>query len=212
MENFKLLPDSQIMIKLLDRLRYSANALSKKLHVTPSAIYHIMNGQNAISDDMAYKIIDVFPEVNYMFLKKGEEPIITNKVYEKQQQTPGIEDFASFANVPKILKNIESVLENSQVETLLKRLLEIEEKREFAILKLETFNSEWSNYCEGEGMQINNEGVLNYLDTEFKKEVETNKKFKFSEVRMKLGRALIASNSAKSNEWENVINSIMRVR
>jgi hypothetical protein len=114
--------------------------------------------------------------------------------------------------VPKILKNIESLMEDSKVESLLKRLLEIEEKREFAILKLENFNSEWSNYCEGEGMQINNEGVLNYLDTEFKKEAETNKDFKFNEVRMKLGRALVISNSVKSNEWENVINSIMRVR
>jgi predicted transcriptional regulator len=86
MENFKKLEDSQIMIKLLDRLRYSANALSKKLNVTPSAIYHIMNGQNSISNDMAYKIIDLFPEVNYMFLKKGEEPIITNRVHTKQQE------------------------------------------------------------------------------------------------------------------------------
>lgn len=61
-------------------------------------------------------------------------------------------------------------------------------------------------------MQINNEGVLNYLDTEFRKEREINKDFMYSEVKMKFGRALIVTNSSKSDEWENVINSIMRVR
>ena len=214
MENYKKMKDSQIMIKLLDSIRFSANKLSKRLNVTPSAIYHIMNGINSISDDMANKIALEFPEVNYLFLKKGEEPILTNRhltpptrTIEQQMNMPPL-----FDNIPKMLKEIQDILEGSQVENLLRKLLEIEEKKQSAILKLENFNSEWSNYCDGDGMQINNEGVLNYLDTEFRKEVENNKKFKFSEIKMKSGRALITSNSAKSNEWENVINSIMRVR
>jgi len=213
MENYKLLTDSQIMIKLLDRLRYSANALSKKLHVTPSAIYHIMNGQNSLSDDMANKITDIFPEVNYLFLKKGEEPILISRALPTQSKVESqISVPMSFDNIPSMLKDIQNTLESSQVENLLRKLLEIEEKKQSAILKLETFNSEWSNNCGGEGMQINNEGVLNYLDTEFRKERETNKDFMYSEVKMKFGRALIVTNSSKSDEWENVINSIMRVR
>lgn len=213
MENSKKLTDSEIMIKLLDRLRYSANAMSKKLKVTPSAIYHIMNGQNSISNDMAYKIIDLFPEVNYMFLKKGEEPILISRALPSQSKAESqISVPMSFDNIPSMLKEIKNTLEASQVENLLRKLLEIEEKKQSAILKLENFNSEWSNYCDGEGMQINNEGILNYLDTEFRKEVETNKKFMFSEVKMKFGRALVVANSLKVDEWENVINSIMRVR
>ena len=82
----KLLPDNEILNKLLKELRYSGLAFAKELeYKSHSSIHHVLSGQNSISDDMIDKIIKKFPQVSYWFLKKGKLPIVLNDKLARNQ-------------------------------------------------------------------------------------------------------------------------------
>jgi hypothetical protein len=123
MDNNKEISDSQIMKRILEELRYSALAFSKELdYKSHASIDHILKGRNQISDSLVDKVIMRFPEVNYWFMKKGQEPIILNDKLKRNQQnlfgksipleTPdySLESFATLKNIEKILMNIETLL------------------------------------------------------------------------------------------------------
>lgn len=112
MEAAKKMNDSEIIARLLDKLRFSANSFAKEVGVTPSAIYHILNGQNTLSDNLSNRIVAKFPEVNYLYLKKGEEPMFVNSsLAQTQFNLLGNKDKSlSFDGVPATLKNIETLL------------------------------------------------------------------------------------------------------
>ena len=110
----KKLEDSVILERLLKEMRYSANEFSKEIGVTPSALYHVINSANRLSTDLANRIILRFPEVNYLFLTLGQEPIMGHKnTAQIQKNILGSDNqkIASFDSVPGTLKNIEALLQ-----------------------------------------------------------------------------------------------------
>lgn len=115
-ENNKNLPDAEIMKKVLAELRYSALGFSKELgYASHSSIDHILHGRNNISDNLIDKIIKRFPEINYWFLKKGQEPISLNDKLKRNQanlfgKTIAIEAPDNSIESFIVLKNIESIL------------------------------------------------------------------------------------------------------
>lgn len=109
----KQLTDAEIMSKLLETLDISANKLATKLeYKSASSIYHVLddNEPNKITSKMAEKIVEIYPRVNFMFLTRGEEPVLLEHSFAKGQANlfgiPG----ASFDDVPQTLKNIETLL------------------------------------------------------------------------------------------------------
>lgn len=123
--SIKKLEDKDIMKNILAVLRYSALAFSKELEYSShSSIHHVLTGKNSISDDMANKIIKHFPEVNWLYIKKGEEPIILpeklrqNQANFKPKQPEGItydlESFGVLKSIDFSLKRIVELLENKK--------------------------------------------------------------------------------------------------
>lgn len=102
---------------VLEELRYSANELSKELgYSSPSSVYHVLNGLNNLSTDMANKITTRFPEVSYLYLTQGKgSPLLTPKFKQAQANLFGsasqnVEQQASWDNIPTTLENIEKLL------------------------------------------------------------------------------------------------------
>ncbi len=63
----------KILDELLKYLKISANKLSTEIGLSANtAIYHVKNGRNGISSDLANKIIERYPEINYSWLLTGE--------------------------------------------------------------------------------------------------------------------------------------------
>lgn len=115
-ENIKEIPDSEIMEKVLAELRYSALAFANELkYKSHSTIHHILCGRNKISDDLVYRIIKRFPEVNHWFLKKGQLPVLLNdKLARNQSNLMGVKiglDSPDYSTETFLaLKKIESIL------------------------------------------------------------------------------------------------------
>lgn len=122
-ESLKIIPDSEIMKRVLAELRYSALAFSKELdYSSHSSIDHILHDRNKISDNLIDKIIKRFPEINYWFMKKGQEPVVLNDKLKRNQanlfgkpigiDSPdySLETFTTLKNIETILLRIEKSL------------------------------------------------------------------------------------------------------
>lgn len=116
----KQLSDSEIMDRLLDAIRYKAPEFADKLgYKSAASIYNVMKEYNGakITKSMANKIIEHFPNVNLMFLLKGEEPILVDNSKAIAQHNvlglaPGAKQAVGFDDVPLILKEILEVLKD----------------------------------------------------------------------------------------------------
>lgn len=107
------LTDSEILQKVLDTLRYSAHDMSKKLgYASPGTLYHVLNGINNLSDNLAMRLVNEFPQLNYVFLKTGKGKIFNekDKHVQTQQNLLGSPNAASFDNIPKTLEKIKDLL------------------------------------------------------------------------------------------------------
>lgn len=124
----KQLSDAEIIDSLLKEIRFSANQFSKKLgYSSHSTIYHILKGRNQISDEMIDNIIKHFPQVSYWFLKKGKFPIVLDNKNLQINQNKLFSTTEHIAN--KIDYDLESFEVLKSIEVLLKRLVELEEKK-----------------------------------------------------------------------------------
>ena len=104
--------DTQIIEKLLGALHLTANSLSVELNYSsPSSIYHIINGINNISEGFAQRVVAKFTNVNYLFLKKGELPVLLDDDVVKAQENT-LYSGPTFNDIPLLLKNIEKLLHN----------------------------------------------------------------------------------------------------
>lgn len=106
------LTDSEILKKVLDTLRYSAHDMSKKLgYASPGTLYHVLNGINNLSDNLAMRLVNEFPQLNYVFLKTGKGKIFNekDKHVQTQQNLLGSPN-PSFDNIPKTLEEIKDLL------------------------------------------------------------------------------------------------------
>ena len=108
----KKLNDSEILSQLLKEINYSAHKFANKMgYASASSIYHILKGTNKISSAMADKIVDALPGVNYLFVTRGELPILLdNSETIGQSNILGLSKKVSFDDVPQTLKNIENLL------------------------------------------------------------------------------------------------------
>lgn len=82
----KILEDSEIMNLLLKELRFSALGFANELeYKSHSSIHHILNNKNKISDDLVTRTIKRFPEVSYLFMKKGKLPVLFSDKLARNQ-------------------------------------------------------------------------------------------------------------------------------
>lgn len=94
MENLKTsnLSDAEKLKMLFDALstndvKMNAKVLAEKTgYKSHMVFYHVLSGRNRLNDDMIENIVLKFPQVNYMFLKKGIGKPIKSKA-EAQLQT-----------------------------------------------------------------------------------------------------------------------------
>ncbi len=66
------------ILTFINSLSISHATFADEIGVQRSAIAHIAKGRNRPSLDMVYKIIDRYPEVNIMWLLRGEGNMISN--------------------------------------------------------------------------------------------------------------------------------------
>lgn len=130
MSNYKKLEDRVILDELLRALKTNKKKLAENLgYASHMSIYYVANGRNHITNDMADRIMLKYPEVNYLFITKGELPVLKSKpgtpepkndlnIHNKKESIT-LQDLES---IPKRLSDIE----NRQFEmiALLKQILE----------------------------------------------------------------------------------------
>jgi transcriptional regulator with XRE-family HTH domain len=103
--------DKEILSNILEALDITANKLATKMgYASASSIYHILNGDNKISMDMAKKLVEIYPQVNYLYVTLGEEPILLGRSESRGQGNLFYKDRASFDEVPQTLLEIKELL------------------------------------------------------------------------------------------------------
>jgi len=76
----QLVTDSERILAVINHSKMSRRALGISLGYTDgSFLFHVINGRNGISTKLARKITDVFPEINYDWLLKGEGNMVNKK-------------------------------------------------------------------------------------------------------------------------------------
>lgn len=132
--------DSEILEKVIQALKNSdiklrklskktmADMLNYNSHVT---LYNVANGRNKMTEDMVNRIILHFPQVNYMFLTKGQEPVLkTGAALQAQKNVLNINtpekkepaDLNSLLSLPNMMIDVQA-----QQIVIMKELQEIKE-------------------------------------------------------------------------------------
>ncbi|WNH10090.1 hypothetical protein [Thalassobellus suaedae] len=105
----KVLTDAEIIEKLLPAIKENANSFSKALgYKRAASIYNITKGDARITTGMAKKIVEVFPEVNYLFVTLGQLPIKIDqsKAIGQNHILKFTKNTAKFENIPQLLSDI----------------------------------------------------------------------------------------------------------
>jgi len=64
--------DAKRIKEVCDYLHITSYTLAKNLgYKSPSSIYHVEQGMNQITTKMAHKIIDIYPQFNFVYLIGG---------------------------------------------------------------------------------------------------------------------------------------------
>lgn len=77
----------------------------------------------------------------------------------------------------------------------------------------DAFNRKWKDYIEDNhyGMDIHHRGIIAFMDIEFKKEITVNPNFNYAQIKLKFNMARVYANSDKTTEWEDKIDSILKL-
>lgn len=74
------LSDKEIIQNVMDSLGIKSPEFAKELELSSvTSIYNIKNGVHGISNEMINKIITKYPEVNYLYLKRGQGTPLRNQ-------------------------------------------------------------------------------------------------------------------------------------
>jgi hypothetical protein len=118
MENQKKLTDAEILLQIINAVKLTKNGFATRCkYKSAMSIYNILEGRNGISDDMAARITQSFPEVNYNFILTGKGEILNAELSGIQRPLyPNTSDkvkgtLEDFASVPGTLLRIEKLLE-----------------------------------------------------------------------------------------------------
>lgn len=105
--------DAEILSNVLNALDITANKLAVKAeYKSASTVYHVLNGENNISTAMAEKIVELYPQVNILYLIRGEEPIILDRGKSIGQANFFGNEKASYDTVPQTLLDIKELLQD----------------------------------------------------------------------------------------------------
>lgn len=109
--------DAEIMQNIIDALDITAAKLADKSgYKSKSSIYHVVNGINSITIDMAKKICKAYPEINFAYITTGNLPILipsklmpnkSTMVYSIDEEIKKDEDEE---NLHDSIKEIKSIL------------------------------------------------------------------------------------------------------
>lgn len=102
---------AEILKNAIEAVNSNYNQMARLCgYASPSSLYHIKEGRNNITIDMANKMIDAFPQLNYLYLTKGEGPITINPNEAIGQHNVFAKGGASFDDVPAMLNDIRAAL------------------------------------------------------------------------------------------------------
>lgn len=109
--NTKTITDAEILKNVIEKLRINANRMARDCeYKSKASIYHVLNGINNITDDMISRIMKAYPEVSYIYLKKGEGSItLTDSQIQNQKnllQGSNKEKLSSLDIIDRISKSI----------------------------------------------------------------------------------------------------------
>jgi hypothetical protein len=125
MENQKRLTDAEILLNVINAVKLTKNGFATKCkYKSAMSIYNILEGRNGISDDMAARITQAFPEVSYNFiqtgrgdvLRLGASPILPKEHYPMGGPEKPKSNLEDFAVIPGALLRIEKLLEQILLE------------------------------------------------------------------------------------------------
>jgi len=98
----KYAKDAERIKEICEYLHLTSYTLSKNLgYKSPSSIYHIERGLNQITSRMAMKIIDVYPQFNFVYLigeGSDEDTLIAPEEMARQQQNFSVVSSSDYAN------------------------------------------------------------------------------------------------------------------
>jgi hypothetical protein len=79
------------------------------------------------------------------------------------------------------------------------------------IMTSDEFNKKWEKYLEVGFyvLSIDHPEVINYIDNQFSKEIETNPSFKYSQIKMKFNSVRVYADSDNTSIWEDEIDKIL---
>ncbi|WP_395073807.1 hypothetical protein [Flavobacterium sp.] len=102
----KEIEDSVILQNVIDALGVRIPEFRTKIgYSTNTTIYNVLHGVNGISIDMINRIITKYPEVSYLYLKKGVgEPIRIGPAVTNQKNILGLYEKDDFVNIHDFLK------------------------------------------------------------------------------------------------------------
>lgn len=110
--------DADILLTVLDELDITAGKLAKKMEITPASLYHIKEGRNNMSRDLAFKIKEAYPQVSFDFLVKGTGEAILKRSAMIQAESnilfdvdPKKNNKLGLDDIPNILGSINNNLE-----------------------------------------------------------------------------------------------------
>lgn len=75
----KIISDSEIIKNVIKALDTNPNRMAVRLgYSSASSVRHVVDGRNQISVSMANKIVEVYDQVNFLYLMTGEgDPLIS---------------------------------------------------------------------------------------------------------------------------------------
>jgi plasmid maintenance system antidote protein VapI len=85
----------EILSELLAYLKISANKLASEIGLKANtSIYYVKNGRNNISPDLAKKITNRYPKINYNWLLTGEGEVLKSEYAQEEEKhdSPNVED------------------------------------------------------------------------------------------------------------------------
>ncbi len=124
----KSLTDAEILQNVINAIGVRIPEFRTKLgFATNTTIYNVLKNVNGISSDMINRILKYYPEVSYLYLKKGEgKPIRVGPAVTNQKNILELHDKEEFLNIYDFLKLPEIVEElKNRIFVLEKEITEL---------------------------------------------------------------------------------------
>ncbi|MDR2084378.1 MAG: helix-turn-helix domain-containing protein [Bacteroidales bacterium] len=107
--------------KLISHLKMNSKEFSESLgYKRPDRIYHILNGRNGVSSEVANDICRIYDNVDYNWLMTGIGDMLKKESADSKLLNDNIEEFVvSKKELWEMLKNMEKTLSSQQEENLI---------------------------------------------------------------------------------------------